>query len=34
MFLVKAGEAVDECVTLFSGLLDAGDMLIDGGNEW
>eukprot|EP00299_Pterocystis_sp_00344_P002733 c1307_g1_i1.p1 GENE.c1307_g1_i1~~c1307_g1_i1.p1 ORF type:complete len:509 (+),score=121.39 c1307_g1_i1:43-1527(+) len=34
MFLVKAGAPVDECVSLFSELLEPGDILIDGGNEW
>lgn len=34
MFLVKAGKPVDACIDLFVGLLDEGDILIDGGNEW
>lgn len=34
MFLVKAGSPVDSCIELFSGLLEEGDILIDGGNEW
>jgi len=34
MFLVKAGSPVDECIALFAGLMEAGDILIDGGNEW
>jgi len=33
MFLVKAGAPVDACIGLFAGLLDSGDILIDGGNE-
>ena len=34
MFLVKAGAPVDECIDLFLKLLEPGDVLIDGGNEW
>jgi len=34
MFLVKAGAPVDTCIDLFKGLLEEGDLLIDGGNEW
>eukprot|EP00301_Raphidiophrys_heterophryoidea_P024379 c7899_g1_i1.p1 GENE.c7899_g1_i1~~c7899_g1_i1.p1 ORF type:complete len:504 (+),score=135.02 c7899_g1_i1:1-1512(+) len=34
MFLVKAGSPVDECIALFADLIEAGDILIDGGNEW
>eukprot|EP00300_Choanocystis_sp_HF-7_P016449 c19410_g1_i3.p1 GENE.c19410_g1_i3~~c19410_g1_i3.p1 ORF type:complete len:503 (+),score=122.87 c19410_g1_i3:43-1551(+) len=34
MFLVKAGSPVDACIALFSEILDPGDILIDGGNEW
>ncbi len=34
MFLVQAGSAVDQCIDLFLGLLEPGDLLIDGGNEW
>lgn len=34
MFLVKAGSAVDDCIDQFVSLLEPGDILIDGGNEW
>lgn len=34
MFLVQAGAPVDDCVKLFAELLEPGDILIDGGNEW
>jgi 6-phosphogluconate dehydrogenase len=34
MFLVKAGQAVDDCISMFADLLSPGDILIDGGNEW
>jgi 6-phosphogluconate dehydrogenase len=34
MFLVQAGAAVDSSIELFKGLLEAGDLLIDGGNEY
>jgi len=34
MFLVKAGAPVDACIDLFLDLLEPGDVLIDGGNEW
>mmetsp|Transcript_940 Transcript_940/g.1847 ORF Transcript_940/g.1847 Transcript_940/m.1847 type:complete len:493 (+) Transcript_940:138-1616(+) len=34
MFLVKAGDPVDACIDLFLDLLEPGDVLIDGGNEW
>mmetsp|Transcript_10957 Transcript_10957/g.12524 ORF Transcript_10957/g.12524 Transcript_10957/m.12524 type:complete len:496 (+) Transcript_10957:141-1628(+) len=34
MFLVKAGAPVDASIKLFADLLEEGDILIDGGNEW
>jgi len=34
MFLVKAGQAVDDAISMFADLLSPGDILIDGGNEW
>lgn len=34
MFLVQAGAAVDSCVAVFADLLEEGDILVDGGNEW
>lgn len=34
MFLVQAGAAVDSCIDTFAKLLEPGDVLIDGGNEW
>ena len=34
MFLVKAGDAVDATIALFADLVEEGDILIDGGNEW
>jgi 6-phosphogluconate dehydrogenase len=34
MFLVQAGSAVDQCIDHFRTLLEPGDMLIDGGNEY
>lgn len=34
MFLVKAGQAVDDTIALFADLLEEGDIMIDGGNEW
>ncbi len=34
MFLVKAGAPVDKCIEQFAELLEEGDVLIDGGNEW
>ena len=34
MFLVQAGSPVDQSIDLFKGLLDEGDLLIDGGNEY
>eukprot|EP00750_Incisomonas_marina_P021335 INCI4302.1.p1 GENE.INCI4302.1~~INCI4302.1.p1 ORF type:complete len:525 (-),score=111.41 INCI4302.1:107-1549(-) len=34
MFLVQAGDAVDATIELFSNLVEEGDILIDGGNEW
>lgn len=34
MFLVQAGAAVDQSIELFKTLLEPGDLLIDGGNEY
>lgn len=34
MFLVTAGPTVDKVIATFAELLEEGDMLIDGGNEW
>ena len=34
MFLVQAGAPVDASIELFKGLLEPGDMLVDGGNEY
>ena len=34
MFLVKAGAPVDAVIADFKQLLEEGDILIDGGNEW
>jgi len=34
MFLVKAGAPVDSLIKDFTPLLEKGDILIDGGNEW
>lgn len=34
MFLVLAGKAVDECIANFADVLEPGDVLVDGGNEW
>ena len=34
MFLVKAGSAVDETIEKFKAIVEEGDILIDGGNEW
>jgi 6-phosphogluconate dehydrogenase len=34
MFLVEAGRAVDDTIALFAELLEPGDIMIDGGNEW
>jgi len=34
MMMVKAGEPVDRTIRQFSSLLEAGDMLIDGGNSY
>ena len=34
MFLVKAGSAVDELIEKFKAVVEEGDILIDGGNEW
>merc|ERR1740115_281135 len=34
MFLVKAGAVVDSCIDKFAELLEEGDILVDGGNEW
>jgi 6-phosphogluconate dehydrogenase len=34
MFLVQAGAAVDSCIETFASILEPGDILCDGGNEW
>jgi len=34
MFLVMAGKPVDECIDKFADVLEEGDVLVDGGNEW
>ena len=34
IFLVKAGQAVDDCIEAFRNHLEEDDILIDGGNEW
>jgi len=34
MFLVTAGPVVDKVIETFAALLEEGDILIDGGNEW
>jgi 6-phosphogluconate dehydrogenase len=34
MFLVQAGPAVDSCIAQFADVLEEGDVLVDGGNEW
>jgi len=34
MFLVTAGKPVDLTIELFASILEEGDILIDGGNEW
>lgn len=34
MFLVMAGKPVDECIANFADVMEAGDVLVDGGNEW
>jgi 6-phosphogluconate dehydrogenase len=34
MLMVKAGEAVDQTISQFTPLLEAGDILIDGGNSY
>ena len=34
MFLVTAGPTVDKVIATFAELLEEGDILIDGGNEW
>ena len=34
MFLVKAGLPVDATIESVKGMLESGDILIDGGNEW
>jgi len=34
MFLVTAGPVVDKVIETFAALLEPGDILIDGGNEW
>lgn len=34
MFLVQAGAAVDSCIENFKHVMEKGDILVDGGNEW
>ena len=34
MFLVKAGSPVDATIESLRPLLEKGDIMIDGGNEW
>ena len=34
LMMIKAGEPVDSMITQLSPLLEAGDILIDGGNSW
>jgi 6-phosphogluconate dehydrogenase len=34
LMMIKAGEAVDSMIAQLSPLLEAGDILIDGGNSW
>ena len=34
MMMVKAGEPVDQTIRLFAALLEAGDIMIDGGNSY
>ena len=34
ILLVKAGKAVDATIDNLVPLLEEGDMIIDGGNEW
>eukprot|EP00485_Elphidium_margaritaceum_P009148 CAMPEP_0202689814 /NCGR_PEP_ID=MMETSP1385-20130828/4998_1 /ASSEMBLY_ACC=CAM_ASM_000861 /TAXON_ID=933848 /ORGANISM="Elphidium margaritaceum" /LENGTH=496 /DNA_ID=CAMNT_0049345011 /DNA_START=67 /DNA_END=1557 /DNA_ORIENTATION=- len=34
IILVKAGQPVDDTITALAALMDEGDMIIDGGNEW
>ncbi|CAM9291881.1 unnamed protein product [Chrysoparadoxa australica] len=34
ILLVQAGKAVDATIEVLSGLLEEGDMIVDGGNEW
>jgi len=34
ILLVQAGKAVDDTIATLSGLLEPGDLIVDGGNEW
>lgn len=34
VILVMAGKPVDSCIELLSNLMEPGDVIIDGGNEW
>jgi len=34
IMLVMAGKPVDDTITLLAAHMDAGDVLVDGGNEW
>ena len=34
IILVQAGKPVDETIEILSAYMDAGDLIIDGGNEW
>jgi 6-phosphogluconate dehydrogenase len=34
MFLVTAGAVVDKTIAMFAELMEEGDIIIDGGNEW
>jgi 6-phosphogluconate dehydrogenase len=34
VILVQAGSPVDDTITLLSQFMQAGDIIIDGGNEW
>jgi len=34
ILLVQAGKPVDDTIAVLSGLLEPGDLIVDGGNEW
>lgn len=34
ILLVQAGQAVDDTIALLAQYMEAGDVLVDGGNEW